>query len=269
VLLQLVLLMACALLVTLAAPQDKLRAQPAPAPREDAIRAPTPPAGAVAHYEKGRKEYLAGRYREALQELKTALGLDPNSPNLVYNVARVNEDLADLDEAIKYYRRYASLLPPDALEERDKTEKTIRRLQGARELAQQRMARQRDAAQHQKEPQPNSPGGGRADTAFWLIAGTGLALAAGGGATGVLALRREKQVGDFVLGKDGTFEKREKMRKEADSLAMASDVMSVAAGVMIVSAVVLFFSRSTEPGPIEARVFMSPQAGGLDLRADF
>jgi tetratricopeptide (TPR) repeat protein len=269
VLLQLVLPV-CALLVTLAAPQEKLRAQPAPAPREDAIRAPTPPAGAVAHYEKGRKEYLAGRYREALQELKTALALDPNSPNLVYNVARVNEDLADLDEAIKYYRRYHGLLLPDALEERDKTEKTIRRLQGARdELAQQRIVRQRDAAQHRKDTPPNSPGGGRADTAFWLIAGTGLALAAGGGVTGVLALRREKQVGDFVLGKDGTFEKRDKLRKEADTLAMASDVLSVAAGVMIVSAVVLFFSRSTEPGPIEARVFMSPHAGGLGLRADF
>lgn len=232
------------------------------------MRAPTPPAEAVAHYERGRREYLAGRYRDALQELKLALSLDPNSPNLAYNVARVNEDLAEFDEAIKYYRRYHALLPTAAAEERDKTEKTIRRLQGAKQTQmQQRLARDRN------EPQPRptaaAPSAGRADVAFWLVAGTGLALAAGSGVTGVYALRREKEVGDFVLGKDGTIERRDKLRKQADDLSLASDVMSVAAGVAIVSAIVMFFARTSDPGPIEARVSVSPQAGGLDLRARF
>jgi tetratricopeptide (TPR) repeat protein len=155
-------LIACALFVTLAVPRDTLRAQPTP--REDAMRAPTPPAEALEHYERGRREYLAGRYREALQELKVALALDPNSPNLVYNVARVNEDLADLDEAIKYYRRYHALLPPAAHEERDKTEKTIRRLQGAKdEQTQQRIARERNAPR--EHPTPLARSGGRAPPA--------------------------------------------------------------------------------------------------------
>lgn len=243
------------------------RAQ-SPEPREDAIRSPTPPPEALEHYERGRSEYLAGRYREALQELKAALALDPNSPNLVYNVARVNEDLADLDEAIKYYRRYHSLLPASAQEEREKTEKTIRRLQGARdEQMQQRLAQQRDAPKQQAAPP--QPGAGRADVAFWLVATTGLALAAGSGVTGFYALRREKEVGDFVLGKDGSFERRDKLRKEADKLALASDVMSIAAGVAIVSAIVLFFSRTSEPEPIEARLSVSPQSGGFELRARF
>jgi tetratricopeptide (TPR) repeat protein len=257
------------LLVTLAVPAAISQAQSAPAPREDAMRSPTPPAEALEHYERGRSEYLAGRYREALQELKAALALDPNSPNLVYNVARVNEDLADLDEAIKYYRRYHSLLPASAQEEREKTEKTIRRLQGARdEQIQQRLARERNAP---KQPQlaPPQPSAGRADVAFWLVATTGLALAAGSGVTGFYALRREKEVGDFVLGKDGTFEKRDKLRKEADKLALASDVMSIAAGVAIVSAIVLFFARTSDPSPVEARVSVSPQAGTLELRARF
>lgn len=259
-------LIACALLVTLAAPRDTLRAQPAP--REDAMRAPTPPAEALEHYERGRREYLAGRYRDALHELQVALALDPNSPNLVYNVARVNEDLANLDEAIKYYRRYHALLPAAAYEERDKTEKTIRRLQGAKdEQTQQRIARERNAAR--KRPTPPAPSAGRADVAFWLVAGSGLALAAGSGVTGVYALRREKEVGEFVLGKDGSFERREKIRQQADELALASDVMSIAAGVAIVSAIVLFFSRTSDPDPIEARVSVSPQAGGIDVRARF
>ena len=50
-----------------------------------------PPAGAIERYNRGRAHYQAGRYREALAELEKALALDPNSPNLVYNVARVYE----------------------------------------------------------------------------------------------------------------------------------------------------------------------------------
>ncbi|HKP55611.1 MAG TPA: tetratricopeptide repeat protein [Polyangiales bacterium] len=229
------------------------------------MRAPTPPAGAVAHYERGRKEYLAGRYREALQELKAALALDPNSPNLVYNVARVNEDLADFDEAIKYYRHYRSLLPEDASEEREKTATTIRRLQGAKDqLAHQK----RDAAAAQ--PPPPEPSSGRADTAFWLLAGTGLALAAGGGVTGFLALRREQQVREFVVGKDGTLQDRDDLLKQANELALASDVLSIAAGAAVLSAVVLFFSRTTkEPAPVEPALSFTPAGGTLGFSGKF
>jgi len=259
------MLLVCALAGTLHGLRAPVCAQQAPAPREDAMRAPTPPAGAVAHYELGRKEYMAGRYREALQELKAALALDPNSPNLVYNVARVNEDLADFDEAIKYYRQYKGLLPEDAAEERDKTAKTIRRLQGAKdELAQQR---RNEAAV--KPPPASAPSSGRADAAFWVLASTGLALAAGGGVTGFLAVRREQEVRDFVVGQDGTVQEREELGKQADELALASDVMSIAAGAAILSAAVLFFSRSDEPDDVKARLSISPHGGTLGLSAKF
>lgn len=231
------------------------------------MRAPTPPAGAVAHYERGRKEYLAGRYREALQELKAALALDPNSPNLVYNVARVNEDLSDFDEAIKYYKHYRSLLPEDASEEREKTAQTIRRLQGAKDqLAQQK----RDAAAVQPPP-PSAPSSGRADAAFWLLAGTGLALAAGGGVTGFLALRSEQQVREFVVGKDGTLADRHDLLQQANELALASDVMSIAAGAAVLSAVVLFFSRSSEeePAPVDASLSLTSAGGTLGFSGKF
>jgi tetratricopeptide (TPR) repeat protein len=229
------------------------------------MRAPTPPAGAVAHYERGRKEYLAGRYREALVELKTALALDPNSPNLVYNVARVNEDLAEFDEAIKYYRQYKSLLPEDAAEEREKTAQTIRRLQGAKD---QQAQQQRNTAAVTPPP-AGAPSNGRADAAFWLLAGTGLALAAGGGVTGFLAVRREQEVRDFVVGADGTYQEREDLGKEADALALASDVMSIAAGAAVLSAVVLFFARSDEPDGVEARVSITPGGGTFGLSTRF
>lgn len=243
-------------------------AQPLPAPSEDAMRAPTPPAGAIEHYERGRREYLAGRYQDALQELKAALALDPNSPNLVYNVARVNEDLSEFDEAIKYYNRYRMLLPPGASEERDKTEKTIRRLQGARDELEQRRRTERLSEPAPPAPPQLTASAGRADVLFWAVAGSGLALAAASGVTGVLALRREKAVGDFVIGRGRTLAQRDELRKEADTLAVASDVMSVAAGVALVSAVVLFFSRTSEP-TIEAAAYASPHAAGINLSTRF
>ncbi|HKU40175.1 MAG TPA: tetratricopeptide repeat protein [Polyangiales bacterium] len=259
----------CALAGTLHVLCAPVLAEPAtPAPREDAMRAPTPPAGAVAHYERGRKEYLAGRYREALLELKQALALDPNSPNLVYNVARVNEDLGEFDEAIKYYRRYRDLLPEES-EEREKTATTIRRLQGAKDETQQRLERERLAAGSGSAQPAPAPSGGRADAAFWIVASTGLALAAGGGIAGYMALDREKQVSDFVVGKDGTVQDREQLKKDANELALAADVLFVAAGTAVLSAAVLFFSRSSEPGKIEARVSIAPQGAALGLSGRF
>ncbi len=265
-------LLVCAFAIVLLGPLRALVAQDDSSSREGVIRAPTPPAGAVEHYERGRREYLAGRYRDALQELKAALALDPNSANLVYNVARVNEDLGELEEAINYYRRYRTLLPRDAEEERDKTTKTIRRLQGAKDEKTQLELEQRRFEAQNKPPGPDpAQSHGRADAAFWLIAGTGLALAAGGGVTGFLALRREKEVSDFVLGKDGLLEDRQRLRKQADDFALASDVMSVAAGVAILSAAVLFFSRKGEPDEesSDAGLTVAPQFGGVGLHGNF
>ena len=234
----------------------------------------SPPPEALEHYERGRQEYLAGRYREALYELRAALELDPSSPNLVYNVARVYEDLGELDQAIRYYRRYRGLLPREAGDERDKTAKIVRRLEGARdEQAQAKAAALRERgglrSPNEQPPIQSSPGNGRADLAFWLVAGTGVALAAGGGVTGWFALEREQQLSDFVLGKDGSFDRREQLRKQANRFALASDVMSVAAGTAILSAAILFFSRSSEPSPSRppsARVALLPSRHGAQLQ---
>lgn len=249
------------------------RADEGPEPGADTESKPAPPE-ALEHYERGRREYLAGRYREALQELRAALELDPSSPNLVYNVARVYEDLGELDQAIKYYRRYRSLLPPDAEAERDKTAKTIRRLEGARDeqtQAQLERMQQERTSQATAPPDPgdrtgSSSGSGRADLAFWLVASAGVALAAGGGVTGWLALRREKEVNDFVLGEDGSYEEREQLVKEANNLALASDVLIASAGATILTAALLFFTRSAEPEP-EAAIRVLP--GGVGVKLSF
>ena len=54
---------------------------------------------AVEHYERGRDHYQAGRYPEAAEELELAHQLDPESPTLAYNLARVYELMNDFERA--------------------------------------------------------------------------------------------------------------------------------------------------------------------------
>lgn len=197
------------------------------------------PKEALDHYLLGRRWYLAGRYRDALVELKLALELDRDSPDLLYNVARVYENLSEFDQAIEYYQRYLEHLPPEATEERDRTEKTIRRLQGAkREIVPAKI----DAT----APPPPPPGVGRADVAFWLTGGAALALFAGGGVTGYLAIKKHKSVESFVVGGDGPLSQRTKLADQTRRFALISDGLFIAGGVALTTAALLFLLRSPE-----------------------
>lgn len=192
------------------------------------------PREALDHYQKGRRWYLAGRYRDALVELKAALEFDRDSADLLYNVARVYENLGELDSAIEYYSRYLTKLPAEAGEERDKTQKTIRRLAGARrELA----ARTPPPA---AAPEATR---GRADLAFWLTTGAGIALLGGGAACGVLALHKNTRVDKFVAGPDGDLAQRQHLAKDAKRFALIADGLFIAGGVALTSAALLFLLR--------------------------
>jgi tetratricopeptide (TPR) repeat protein len=199
-----------------------------------------PPKAAVDHYMLGRRYYLAGRYREALVELKTALDLDRNAPDLLYNVARVYENLGELDQAIAYYQRYLALTPLDRVEERDRTEKTIHRLQGAKHETVVReprtVVRQGPADTHI----------GRADLVFWITGGAGLALLAGGATFGVLAIRKYDAVGAFVVGPAGTLDQRKSLSDDAKRFALLADGLFIASGLALTSAALLFLLRDAE-----------------------
>lgn len=199
-----------------------------------------PPQAAVDHYMLGRRHYLAGRYREALVELKTALELDRNAPDLLYNVARVYENLGELDEAIAYYQRYLAQIPLEQVEERDRTEKTIRRLQGAKH---ETVAREKPVL---GGPPPADTHFGRADMAFWITSGAGLALLAGGATCGVLAIRKYDAVGDFVVGADGSLDKRKGLSDDAKRFALLADGLFIASGLALTSAALLFLLRDAE-----------------------
>jgi tetratricopeptide (TPR) repeat protein len=242
--------LACALVVaSLPARAQTAGSEEPAAVQQEAHESVTPaseaPREALDHYLKGRRWYLAGRYRDALVELKAALEFDRDSADLLYNVARVYENLGELDSAIEYYSRYLTKLPVEATEERDKTQKTIRRLAGARrELA----ARTPPPAAAPEASRAR----GRADLAFWVTTGAGVALLGGGAACGLLALHKTTQVDKFVAGPDGSLAQRQHLGKDAKRFALIADGLFIAGGVALTSAALLFLLRDGAETPAKS-----------------
>jgi tetratricopeptide (TPR) repeat protein len=215
----------------------------------------SPPPAALSHYNRGRAHYQAGRYRDAVIELEKALALDPQSPNLVYNVARVYELLGDIERAISFYERYHHMLPAQEREEKQRVEATLARLRGAKQ----------HVVPETSEPPPAGPEmkRGVADPAFWVTLGTGAAAVAAGGVTGVMALRAGKDTEDFVVGEDGTMSKRDDMARHTDRLALASDVLFLCGATFAVTSVLLYTLREEPVEASEAGIGFGATATGV------
>lgn len=216
------------------------------------------PAAAVAHYEKGRELYLAGRYREAVVELEAALALDPESPNLLYNLARVYELLGEIDTAIAHYKHYRDLLPPTEVEERARVTGTLQRLEGAR-----KQVPDEEPIQPQPAPQLEH---GVADATFWVFTATAVAALAAGTGLGVAALNSEKDAKDLVLEDSDSVAERKSLIQRTDRLALASD-MSLLAGALLGTTAILLYALRTKPvkTPAQARLDFSAGPNGAFL----
>lgn len=209
------------------------------------------PQEAIELYRSGRAHYDAGRYRDAIVDLKAALALDPESPNLLYNVARVSELLGNLGEAIAYYTRYVGMLSDAENDERERIQTTIRRLEGARTELAARATEQPETLREvvYREPPPI----GTADALFWVVGGGGVVLLGGSVATGVLALIREDAASAYVIGDTGPAADRNVLIDQANGYALASDIMLVAGLSAVSMATLLYFLRTPEAPP-ERRV---------------
>jgi len=112
---------------------------PAPSAAQVPAGAPaaTPGAGegeARPHFDRALELYRAGRYAEALVELKDAAKLDPDGKDLFFNLALVHEKLVQLPEAIAALERFRELETDAA--ERERARLTIERLRGAEAASQ-------------------------------------------------------------------------------------------------------------------------------------
>lgn len=62
------------------------------------------------HFELGAQLYKTSNYRQALVEFSKAYQLS-KKPGLQFNIARCHEVMANLEEAVKYYRMYLAQVP--------------------------------------------------------------------------------------------------------------------------------------------------------------
>ena len=62
------------------------------------------------HYELGAQLYKTSNYRQALAEFSKAYTLS-KKPGLLFNIARCHEVMANLEQAVKYYRMYLAQVP--------------------------------------------------------------------------------------------------------------------------------------------------------------
>jgi tetratricopeptide (TPR) repeat protein len=229
-------------------------------------------AAARKHFERARAYYGQGAYRDAIVELEAAHGLDPSAKDLVFNLGVVHEKLADIDEALKWFKLYTTMdLVP---QEHDRADAYIRRLEGVkRELEDKQAVPQPpnpDLAQPPVEPtatsptkEPPPPGpphpplrqpvpppapssppspAGRVDGLTLGAAGLSTAALAFGIVVGVKAGQDEPPSG-YTTGTNGTYSNLVNKTGQAHNEALLADVgfgVALASGL---AAAYLYFGR--------------------------
>lgn len=226
----------------------------------------TPPE-ALELFRTARDHYREGRYPQAAADLERALILDPTSPTLRYNLGRVYELLGELPEARREYARYLELLPADDVEERERTEATIQRLDGAIASG---IAAPPPVPARVQEPLRELTGPvlvrerGVADLAFWVTGGAGLAALLVAAITGGVALDRASARDNLVLTAPGQLEayhaQRDGLDADARALGITTDVLLGVGGAALIATLLLFVLREHE---VEREIVHDEQASAI------
>ena len=231
---------------------------------------------AVQHYERGREHYQAGRYAEAAVELEEAQRLDPESPTLAYNLARVYELMGDYDRATTHYTRLADMTP-EGDEQHDQALQALERVRGAR-AAQAQLEAEREAALREVEAQARAEATveterrlgrrGRADALFYASAALSIGALGGGSLLGFYALRKDNVADDWVVGRGHSASARAAEQASARRMAIGADLLlgtGIAAGV---SALLLYYLRDRHPpdgSQTALRLSLTPSLSGATL----
>jgi hypothetical protein len=226
------------------------------------------------HYDKARADYEQGAYREAIAELEAARALDPSAKDLVFNLGVVHEKLGDIDDALQWFRLYATMkLTP---QEGDRADAYVRRLEGAKkELEQPKLRRAAPPEPASPgppgiEPPPPAPAPAPQRARFDALTITTTGVAAAGLVVGVVMGAKalaDQPASGFVTGRDGSYADLVHQTDVAHAEAVAADIgFGVAAAAGLASAY-LFWSRSRASSAATGATTVSatPLEGGLAL----
>src|SRR5882724_10006788 len=83
-------------------------------------------ADAKRHFREGMSLIAAGQVERGIAELKQAYAIKPH-PDALYDIAKAYVDLADIPEALNYFRQYVATDPVD----KEQVQAIIQRLQSA------------------------------------------------------------------------------------------------------------------------------------------
>ncbi len=225
------------------------------------------------HYEKARAYYEQGEYREAIAEFEAAHALDPTAKDLVFNLAVVHEKLADVDDALKWFRLYATMTLTH--DEQDRADAYIRRLEGAKRELEQKQA----AAVPPPPPAPSPPPSakpepeplpGRIDALTVTAAGVSTTALVFGLVMAVKAKEDQPQ-STFVTGPDNSYSDLVNRTALAHREAVIADV---GFGVSVLGAAATAYLFLARPRVVPAvvtggaKISAAPLLGGAALRLE-
>lgn len=206
---------------------------PAAAGAQEAPAAPEAVDPAVAEarqaYEDGAAAFRAGEFVRALERFEHAYKLD-DAPELLYNIARANEELGRLEPAIYHYELYLKRLP--GADDRADVERRIRvmRAFGANEAP-------KAATEAPAEPPPSL-------RPFAYVA---LGLGAAGLVTGgVFAAQLASATDDYDAAT--TPRAKRAAEEDAESAATGANVGFVAGGALLAAGVALWLLEPEAEG---------------------
>jgi tetratricopeptide (TPR) repeat protein len=255
----------CAVALVAALVSGSMRGEPR------AVADETSPANVAAarrHNDRARAYYAQGAYREAISEYEAAHALDPTAKDLVFNLGVVHEKLADIDDALKWFRLYASMNITD--QEREKANAYLKRLEGAKkELDAKQAAAAASASSSSVAPppaRPEEPKYGRIDAYTIVAASVAVAGLGTGIVLGIKALA-DKPAGNLTTGGNiGSYQQLQNRTNLAHNEAIGADIgFGVAVAAAAVTAYLyLARPRSTAPSTTGATTTVSaaPLTGG-------
>jgi len=254
----------CAVALVAALVSGSVRGEPLAVAEETS---PANVAAARRHFDRARAYYGQGAYREAISEFEAAHALDPSAKDLVFNLGVVHEKLADIDDALKWFRLYASMTLTD--QERERANSYLRRLEGAKKELDAKQAAAAAASASSSSgapppPPPEKPQYGRID-AYTIAAASVTVVALGTGiALGIKALGDKPS--NPVTGSNLTYNQLVSRTNQAHNEAIGADIgFGVAVAAAAVTAYLyLARPRSTAPSTTGATTTVSaaPLTGG-------